>query len=221
MLLCTPITSQIEIVRHDRTMEQIVFSIPEMCESLTNDSKVRHGGARRPRIKSGRIFRRCQRHVWRDEMAEETTKTAIPLLSQLAHVHLESNPLQLGRHYQLYCRLLLPIRHWWTRSWSWNSSLRFVSSSCQLKFHLILKDLSLLSHLGLIWAVTLLSAAVAITLPKPSGIRTLVMTVIMRSICSAGPQPTLMLLGTATVLLKGVHLLSIMDNAGTFHWSVR
>ncbi len=124
-------------------------------------------------------------------MAKETTRIAIPLFGQLAHVLLESNPLQLGRHYQLYCRLLLPIRHWWTRSWSWNSSLRFVSSSCQLKFHLILKDLSLLSHLCLIWAVMLLSAAVAITLPKPSGIRTLVMTAILRLICSAGPLPTL------------------------------
>ena len=81
----------------------------------------------------------------------------------------------------------------------------------------------IISHLGLIWAVMLLSAAVAITLPKPSasGIRTLVMTVIMRLICSAGPQPTLMLLGTATVVLKGVHLLSIMGNAGTFQRSVR
>jgi hypothetical protein len=34
-------TAQIEIVRHDRTMEQIVFPIPEMCEYLTNDTKVR------------------------------------------------------------------------------------------------------------------------------------------------------------------------------------
>ncbi|EFX61440.1 hypothetical protein DAPPUDRAFT_273432 [Daphnia pulex] len=47
------------------------------------------------------------------------------------------------------------------------------------------------------------------------------MTVILRLICSAGPQPTLMLLGTATVVLKGVHLLSIMGNAGTFQRSVR
>ncbi|EFX78774.1 hypothetical protein DAPPUDRAFT_245527 [Daphnia pulex] len=34
-------------------------------------------------------------------------------------------------------------------------------------------------------------------------------------------QHTLMLLGTATVVLKGVHLLSIMGNAGTFLRSVR
>ena len=76
-------------------------------------------------------------------------------------------------------------------------------------------------HLGLIWAVMLLSAAVAITLPEPSDIRTLVTTVILQLICSAGPQPTLMLLGTATVVLKGVHLLSIMGNAGIFQRSVR
>jgi hypothetical protein len=67
----------------------------------------------------------------------------------------------------------------------------------------------------------LLSAAVAITLPKPSGIRTLVMTVILRLIFLAGPQPILMLLGTATVVLKGVHLLSITGNAVTLQRSVR
>jgi len=30
-----------QIVRHDRTMEQIVFPIPEMCEYLTRDTKIR------------------------------------------------------------------------------------------------------------------------------------------------------------------------------------
>lgn len=74
---------------------------------------------------------------------------------------------------------------------------------------------------GLIWAVMLMSAAIAITLPKPAGIRTLIMTVIIRLICSVGPQPTLTLLGTLIVVLKGVHLLSIMGNAGTFQRSVR
>jgi hypothetical protein len=31
----------------------------------------------------------------------------------------------------------------------------------------------------------------------------------------------MMLLGTATLLLKGVYLLSITDNAGDFHLSLR
>jgi inositol 1,4,5-triphosphate receptor type 1 len=32
-------TSQIEVVRHDRTLEQIVFPIPEICEYLTEETK--------------------------------------------------------------------------------------------------------------------------------------------------------------------------------------
>jgi inositol 1,4,5-triphosphate receptor type 1 len=34
-------TAQIEIVRHDRTLEQIVFPIPEICEYITTDTKIR------------------------------------------------------------------------------------------------------------------------------------------------------------------------------------
>ena len=32
-------TAQIEVVRHDRTLEQIVFPIPELCEYLPVDKK--------------------------------------------------------------------------------------------------------------------------------------------------------------------------------------
>lgn len=34
-------TAQIEIVRYDRTMEQIVFTIPEICEYLTLETRHR------------------------------------------------------------------------------------------------------------------------------------------------------------------------------------
>lgn len=34
-------TAQIEIVRQDRTLEQIVFPIPEICELITHDTKLR------------------------------------------------------------------------------------------------------------------------------------------------------------------------------------
>ena len=99
---------------------------------------------------------------------------------------------------------------------------------------------------GLIWAVMLLSAAIAITLPKPAGIRTLIITAIIRLIFSVGPEPTLVLLGSITVgcsrppcsviirrhflnflffplqvMLKSIHLLSIMGNSGTFSRDVR
>jgi hypothetical protein len=31
----------IQIVRHDRTMEQIVFPVPQVCEFLTRESKMK------------------------------------------------------------------------------------------------------------------------------------------------------------------------------------
>jgi hypothetical protein len=52
---------------------------------------------------------------------------------------------------------------------------------------------------GLIWAVMLVSAAIVITLPRESGIRTFVASTILRLIFSVGPEPTLILLGTITV----------------------
>jgi len=52
---------------------------------------------------------------------------------------------------------------------------------------------------GLIWAVMLVSAAIVITLPRESGVRTFVASTILRMIFSAGPEPTLITLGTLTV----------------------
>lgn len=67
----------------------------------------------------------------------------------------------------------------------------------------------------LIWAAMMSSTALVISLPKETGIRTLVASTILRLIFSLGPEPTLWLLGTLTVLLKGIHLVSIMGNHGT------
>jgi len=69
---------------------------------------------------------------------------------------------------------------------------------------------------GLIWAVMLVSLAIVITLPRESGIRTFVASTILRMIFSVGPEPTLILLGTITVFVKGIHLISIMGNQGIF-----
>lgn len=60
--------------------------------------------------------------------------------------------------------------------------------------------LELGQHLsGLIWAVMLVSMAIVITLPRESGVRTLVASSILRMIFSFGPEPTLLILGTITV----------------------
>ena len=96
-----------------------------------------------------------------------------------------------------------------------------MSSSCQLKFHLILKDLSILFHLGLIWAVMLLLVVVAITLPKPSGIRTLVMIDghIAIDLLSRPSTHVNAPWHRNGFVEGGSSFVGIMDNAGTFHWS--
>ena len=58
---------------------------------------------------------------------------------------------------------------------------------------------------GLIWAVMLVSAAIVITLPRESGVRTLVASTILRMIFSIGPEPTLLILGTLTVSNLYIH----------------
>lgn len=68
---------------------------------------------------------------------------------------------------------------------------------------------------ALIWTSMSSSAAIVITLPRETGIRTFVASTILRFIFSLGPEPTLFILGSLTVLLKGIHLVSIMGNHGT------
>lgn len=68
---------------------------------------------------------------------------------------------------------------------------------------------------AIIWVSMIVSAAIVVTLPRETGIRTLVASTILRLIFSLSPEPTLWLLGTVTIFLKGIHLVSIMGNHGT------
>lgn len=92
---------------------------------------------------------------------------------------------------------------------------------CQNQISLLKKQLptsktELNSHMSwLIWTIMLVSLAIVTTMPRESGIRTLVASIILRFIFSVGPEPTLWLLGSVTVLLKGVHIVSLMGNHGT------
>lgn len=67
----------------------------------------------------------------------------------------------------------------------------------------------------LIWTITFLSLASVCTVPRASGIRTFALSIILRMIFSVGPAPTLWLLGFLTVILKGIHIVSLMGNHGT------
>ncbi|XP_046681904.1 inositol 1,4,5-trisphosphate receptor isoform X6 [Homalodisca vitripennis] len=186
-------TAQIEIVRHDRTLEQIVFPIPEICEYLTHDTKVK-------------IFHTAERDDQGSKVSDFFERTEDMFNEMRWQKKLRGQPALF----------------WVSSYMSMWSNVLF---NCAVLINLIVAFFypfvdqvpKLGPHLsGLIWAVMLVSAAIVITLPRESGIRTLVASTILRMIFSAGPEPTLWLLGTLTVLLKGIHLISIMGNQGTF-----
>ena len=52
---------------------------------------------------------------------------------------------------------------------------------------------------GLVWTAMLVSSAFVVTVPGPSGVRSLVASTILRFIFSAGLEPTLILLGFINV----------------------
>lgn len=68
---------------------------------------------------------------------------------------------------------------------------------------------------AIIWSTMITSGCIVVNYRRESGIRTLVASTILRLIFSLGPEPTLIILGSLTVLLKCIHLVSIMGNHGT------
>lgn len=71
-------------------------------------------------------------------------------------------------------------------------------------------------HISLaIWIGFLISIGLVVTRPRESTTRVFVALVIARLIFSMGPQPTILIVGCITVLLKGIHIVSIMGNQGT------
>ncbi|XP_075218736.1 inositol 1,4,5,-trisphosphate receptor isoform X2 [Lycorma delicatula] len=191
-------TAQIEIVRHDRTLEQIVFPIPEICEYITHDTKVK-------------ILHTAERDDQGSKVSDFFERTEDMFNEMKWQKKLRGQPALF-----------------WVSSYMsvWSNIL----FNCAVLINLIVAFFypftdavpKLSQHLSvLIWAVMLVSAAIAIILPRESGIRTLVVSTILRMIFSAGPEPTLWMLGTLTVFLKGIHLISIMGNQGTFTKKVR
>ncbi|XP_059613160.1 inositol 1,4,5-trisphosphate receptor [Phlebotomus argentipes] len=185
-------TAQIEIVRHDRTLEQIVFPIPEICEYLTHDTKTKilHTAERDDQgSKVADFFDRTE-HMF-NEMKWQKKLRGQPALFWV------SNYMSLWSNILFNCVVLI------------NVIVAF--------FHPFDNKVpELMGHLSLlIWTIMLGSLAIVITVPRETGIRTLVASIILRFIFSVGPQSTLWLLGSVTVLMKGVHIVSIMGNHGT------
>ncbi|KAG8128027.1 hypothetical protein E2320_014908, partial [Naja naja] len=187
-------TAQIEIVRSDRTMEQIVFPVPSICEFLTKESKLR-------------IYYTTER----DEQG-----------SKINDFFMRSEDLFNEMNWQKKLRAQ-HILYWCSRNMSFWSSISFnlaVLMNLLVAFFYPFKGIkggTLEPHLsGLLWTAMLISLAIVIALPKPHGIRALIASTILRLIFSVGLQPTLFLLGAFNVCNKIIFLMSFVGNCGTF-----
>uniref|UniRef100_A0A8C7FLB2 Inositol 1,4,5-trisphosphate receptor n=1 Tax=Oncorhynchus kisutch TaxID=8019 RepID=A0A8C7FLB2_ONCKI len=187
-------TAQIEIVRLDRTMEQIVFPVPNICEFLTNESKLR-------------VYYTTER----DEQG-----------SKINDFFLRSEDLFNEMNWQKKLRAQ-PILYWCSRNMSFWSSISFnlaVLMNLLVAFFYPLEGIHSGGVFGgpvaLLWIAMLVSLAIVIILPQPHGVRVLIASTILRLIFSVGLEPTLFLLGAFNVGNKMIFLMSFVGNRGTF-----
>nr|BAA14399.1 inositol 1,4,5-trisphosphate receptor [Drosophila melanogaster] len=185
-------TAQIEIVRNDRTLEQIVFPIPEICEYLTTDTKIK-------------ILNTAERDDQGSKLADFFDKAEEMFNEMKWQKKLRSQPLLF----------------WISSYMSLWSNILF---NCVVVINMIVAFFypfdntvpELSSHISLLfWIITIFSLVIVLALPRESGIRTFIGSVILRFIFLLGPESTLCLLGVVTVTLKSVHIVSIMGNKGT------
>ncbi|XP_063897860.1 inositol 1,4,5-trisphosphate receptor isoform X1 [Helicoverpa armigera] len=190
-------TAQIEIVRRDRSMEQIVFPIPEICEYLPADSK-------------HRVLQSAERDDQGSKVADFFSR-----LDNLFHEMKWQKKLR-GQ------RLLF-----------WVSSYMSLWSNILFNFAVLINIIvaffypfqdenpifthaELGEHLSLVvWCVSGVAGALVTWLPRGGGARALLASAAVRFMYSAGPEPTLWALAMLTIVVKGIHLVSIMGNQGT------
>uniref|UniRef100_A0A8C4VMW8 Inositol 1,4,5-trisphosphate receptor n=1 Tax=Gopherus evgoodei TaxID=1825980 RepID=A0A8C4VMW8_9SAUR len=188
-------TAQIEIVRHDRTMEQIVFPVPNICEFLTRESK-------------SRVFNTTER----DEQGSKVND----FFQQTEDLYNEMKwQKKIRSKYSLF---------WFSRQISLWGSISFnLAVFINLAVALFYPfgddgDEGTLSPLFsvLLWIAVAICTAMLFFFSKPVGIRPFLVSVILRSIYTIGLGPTLILLGAANLCNKIVFLVSFVGNRGTF-----
>ncbi|XP_071054904.1 inositol 1,4,5-trisphosphate receptor isoform X3 [Onthophagus taurus] len=185
-------TAQIEIVRQDRTLERIVFPIPEICEYITEDTK---GKVLNTVEKDDQGSKVCEFFERTDSMFNEM-KWQKKLRGQ-SILYWVSNYMSLWSNILFNCAVLINLIM--ALFYPFDNPLPELGSTMS----------------GIIWITMVTAAGIVFKLPREPGIRTLVASTILRLIFSLGPESTLIVLGTLTVLLKGIHLFSIMGNHGT------
>uniref|UniRef100_A0A803V3P3 Inositol 1,4,5-trisphosphate receptor n=1 Tax=Ficedula albicollis TaxID=59894 RepID=A0A803V3P3_FICAL len=189
------VTASRKIVRHDRTMEKIVFPVPNICEFLTRESK-------------SRVFNTTER----DEQGSKVND----FFQQTEDLYNEMKwQKKIRSKYSLF---------WFSRHISLWGSISFnLAVFINLAVALFYPfgddgDEGTLSPLFsvLLWIAVAFCTAMLFFISKPVGIRPFLVSVILRSIYTIGLGPTLILLGAANLCNKIVFLVSFVGNRGTF-----
>ncbi|XP_030639388.1 inositol 1,4,5-trisphosphate-gated calcium channel ITPR3 [Chanos chanos] len=186
-------TAQIEIVREDRSMEQIVFPVHPICEFLTDESKFR-------------VFNTTEQ----DEQGSKVTH----FFEQTSFLHNEMEWQKKLRS--------MPVLYWFSRRMTLWGSISFnLAVFINLIIAVFYPynsgqgkgvDSSLLSML--FWGFAGLSVMGLFS--QRYGLRPLTIALILRSIYYFGIGPTLILLGTLNLINKIVFVVSFVGNRGTF-----
>uniref|UniRef100_A0A4W6FGN4 Inositol 1,4,5-trisphosphate receptor n=1 Tax=Lates calcarifer TaxID=8187 RepID=A0A4W6FGN4_LATCA len=186
----------VQIVRQDRTMEEIVFPVPNICEFLTSESKLR-------------VYYTTER----DEQG-----------SKINDFFLRAEDLFNEMNWQKKLRAQ-PVLYWCSRNISVWSTISFnlaVLMNLLVCFFYPLEGVhGGQSHIDTLTTFftqrrVLATLVIVIIMPQPLGIRALVIVTILRLIFSVGLEPTLFLLGAFNVCNKIIFLISFVGNRGTF-----
>uniref|UniRef100_G1PJG4 Inositol 1,4,5-trisphosphate receptor n=1 Tax=Myotis lucifugus TaxID=59463 RepID=G1PJG4_MYOLU len=187
-------TSQIEIVRQDRSMEQIVFPVPGICQFLTEETK-------------HRLFTTTEQ----DEQGSKVSD----FFDQSSFLH---NEMEWQRKLRS-----MPLIYWFSRrmtlwgSISFNLAV-FINIIIAFFYPYVegastgVLDSPLISLL--FWILICFSIAALFT--KRYSVRPLIVALILRSIYYLGIGPTLNILGALNLTNKIVFVVSFVGNRGTF-----
>lgn len=191
-------TAQIEIIREDRAMEQIVFPVPTICEYLTKETKQRIFLCTEKDEQNSKIpdFFNSVDLMW-NEMKWQRK------LRQQAWLYWFSSHMSLWSDISFYFAVLINLL-----------------VACFYPFHRGIKELDSKVN-ALIWTCLLISLSFIISYPNKAGIQAFIVSTILRMIYSLGLVPTLLFIGSINVINKGVFLVSYMGREGTFSHSFR
>ncbi|CAF0720089.1 unnamed protein product [Brachionus calyciflorus] len=186
-------TAQIEIIREDRAMEQIVFPVPTVCEYLTAETKQRIFLTTEKDEQNSKItgFFENVDMMWNEMKWQKKLRQQRWLYWFSSHMSLWSD---ISFNFAVLINLLVAIFYPFDRG---------------------IKELDPKVS-ALIWSSLLISLAFIISYPNKTGIRTFIASAILRLIYSLGLEPTLWFIGSINVINKGIFLVSYMGNRGTF-----